>query len=237
LYKDRVILNDEGTKLSRELSERYKSNIMYIETSALKGDHIEDAFRLISYNYIIKCKELEELTNRDRLIAKIEAILNLKKKLVLSFITTNPVWNPALQLLVEINQNQELIRFSDEGDEKYFEYSNGLVLKNCLYFLKEVWDSDGVFCIFDARNTDSIDPKWNYIINKIIQLLQQGKVLVIGLLTSKNVDWSHLIHQFNIEEELQTKIGSILFFKIGDDYHSEIYNQLMTMLDSIKNSV
>ena len=83
---------------------------------------------------------------------------------------------------------------------------------------------------------DFIDPRWNYIINKIIQLLNPGKVLVIGLLTSENINWSHLTHQFEIEADLQTKIGSILFFKIGDDYRSEIYNQLMAMLDSITNS-
>jgi len=236
LLKDRVIRNEEGTNLSKELSELYNSNIMYIETSALKGDYIEDAFRLISYNFIVKCKEFEELTRRNQLLDKIKAILELKEKLVLSFITSNPVWNPALQLLVEVNQNQECVRYSDEGDEKYFEYSNGLVLKSCLYFLKDVWDSDGVFCIFDARNLESIDSKWNYIINKIIQLLKRGKVLVIGLLISENINWSHLIHQFNIEEDLQTKMGSILFFKIGDDYRSEIYNQLLAMLDTIKNS-
>jgi hypothetical protein len=31
-------------------------------------------------------------------------------------------------------------------------------------------------------------------------------------------------------------MGSILFFKIGDDFRSEIYNQLVAMLDAIKNS-
>ena len=105
-----------------------------------------------------------------------------------------------------------------------------------VYFLKEVWDSDGVFCTFDARNMETIDSQWNYVINKIIQLLKRGKVLVIGILVSENCNWSHLLHQFNIEEHLQTKMGSILFFQIGDDYRSEIYNQLLSMLDGIKNS-
>ena len=83
---------------------------------------------------------------------------------------------------------------------------------------------------------DSIDPKWNYVINKIIQLLNQGKVLVIGVLVSESCNWSEFINQFNIEEANQTKMGSILFFKIGDDYQSEIYNQLVAMLDAMKNS-
>jgi hypothetical protein len=56
-------------------------------------------------------------------------------------------------------------------------------------------------------------------------------------LVSENSDWSKLIHQFNLNEDLQTKMGSILFFRIGDDIRSEIYNQLEVMLDSIKNNI
>jgi small GTP-binding protein len=237
LFNDRVVDNQEGIDLSRELTEKNRTNIVYIETSALTGENIEDAFRIISYNYIIKCREVEEINRRNKLLNDIDSVLNLNRKLVLSFITNNPIWNPALQLLVEINQDQELVKYSDEGDEKYFEYTNGLVLKNCLYFLKDVRDSDGVFCIFDARNRESIDQKWNYIIIKIIELLQKGKVLIIGLLVSKNHDWSKLINQFYIDEDSQTKMGSILFFKVGDDYRTEIYNQLEVMLDSIKNNI
>ena len=236
LLKDRVLNNVDGRNLCKELSELNNAKIMYIETSAVTGEHIEDAFRLISYNFILKCAEIEETNRKNLLLSNIESILELKGKLVLTFITSNPMWNPALQLLVEVNQDHECIKFSDEGDEKYFEYSNGLVIKSCLYFLKEVWDSDGVFCIFDARNMETIDSKWNYVINKIIQLLERGKALVIGILVSENSNWSHFLHQFNIEEQLQTKMGSILFFRIGDDYRSEIYNQLLAMLDTIKNS-
>ena len=236
MYKDRAVNNIEGRNLCKELSQLNNAKIMYIETSAVTGEHIEDAFRLISYNFIVKCKEVEETNRKTQLLSNIESILDLKGKLVLSFITSNPMWNPALQLLVEVNHNQECIKFSDDGDEKYFEYSNGLILKSCLYFLKEVWDSDGVFCIFDARNMESIDSKWNYVINKITELLKPGKALVIGILVSENSNWSHLLHQFSIDEQLQTKMGSILFFKIGDDFRSEINNQLLAMLDAIKNS-
>ncbi|MFW9772258.1 MAG: ADP-ribosylation factor-like protein [Promethearchaeota archaeon] len=237
LSNERVVSAQEGLSLSKSLSEVYMSNISYIETSALTGEHIEDAFRLISYNYIVKCKEIEEINRRNKILNIIDSVLNLNRKLILTFITNNPIWNPALQLLVEINKNQELEKFSDEGDEKYFEYSNGLILKSCFYFLKDAQGSDGVFLIFDARNRDTIDPKWNYIIIKLAELLEKGKVMVIGLLVTENYDWSKLIHQFNISEDLQTKMGSILFFRIGDDYRSEIYNQLEVMLDSIRNNV
>ena len=236
LHEERAVDIDEGRELCKDLSELNNAKIMYIEASAMTGEHIEDAFRLISYNFIVKCREVEELNRNTQLMSKIESLLDIRGKLVLSFITNNPMWNPALQLLVEVNQNQECLKHSDDGDEKYFEYANGLVLKSCLYFLKEVWNSDGVFCIFDARNMDSIDPKWNYVLNKIIQLLNQGKVLVIGVLVSENCNWTEFINQFNIEEANQTKMGSILFFKIGEDFRSEIYNQLVAMLDAINNS-
>ena len=136
LLKDRVLNNVDGRNLCKELSELNNAKIMYIETSAVTGEHIEDAFRLISYNFILKCKEIEETNRKNLLLSNIESILESKGKLVLTFITSNPMWNPALQLLVEVNQNHECIKFSDDGDEKYFEYSNGLVIKSCLYFLK-----------------------------------------------------------------------------------------------------
>ncbi|MFX1590938.1 MAG: hypothetical protein ACFFC1_22615, partial [Promethearchaeota archaeon] len=133
--------------------------------------------------------------------------------------------------------NKQIMNFKDDEDEKYYEYSNGLILKNCIYFLKDVSNSDGVFCIFDARDRDSINPKWKYIISKIIEYLDKNKVLVIGILVSETSDWSKLILDFHIDEELERKMGSIIYFKIGKEYHLEIHNQLKAMLIAIKNLI
>jgi len=234
LASDRIIDYESGVELSKELSEIYNNKVSYIETSALTGKNIEDSFKLMAYNYITKCKEIEQERVNKELLTEIYSILKIKKKLVLSFISDNPIWSPALQILVDIIPNEECVEFIDNEDEKYYHYANGLILKNCVYFLKEVWDSDGVFCIFDARNKVQIDSKWKYIITKVLEYLQKNKVLIIGIQVSEETDWSQLISEFNIDEELERKIGSILFFKIGNDYRTEIYNQLIAMLNSIK---
>ncbi|MFW9895024.1 MAG: Rab family GTPase [Candidatus Thorarchaeota archaeon] len=237
LIKNRVITNQIALNMSQNLTGSTKRNVLYIETSALTGENIEDAFRLISYNFITKSKELAQKKRNQELLNEIEGILKDQEKLILTFLTENPHWNPALQIMVEANNNEQLLNFKDEEDEKFYQYSNGVVLKNCIYFLKDVSNSDGVFCIFDARGRDSINPKWIYIVNKIIEFLEKNKVLVIGILVSEQNDWSKIIQEFRIDEELERKMGSIIFFKFGKEYQLEIYNQLKAMLTAIKNLI
>ncbi|MFW9902511.1 MAG: GTP-binding protein [Candidatus Thorarchaeota archaeon] len=235
LHDKCAINNQDAIKMSRDLTELTHGNIQYLETSALTGENIEDAFRLISYNFITKCKELARQERKQELLTEIDYILQFQDNLTLTFITENPLWNPALQIMVEANDSDQLLNFKDEEDEKYYQYSNGLILKNCVYFLKDVKDSDGVLCIFDARDRDSINPRWTYIIKKIIEFLDKGKVLMIGIFGSEKSDWSKLIQEFDINEELERKLGSIIYFKIGKEDQAEIHNQLKAMLIAIKN--
>lgn len=237
LVNDRVVSHEEGVKLSDELSERFESSISYIETSALTGENIEDAFKLISYYYIIKCKEIEEKRRSEELLSIIDTILRKQDKLRLAFVAEDPIWDPALQILVEAYKNEELVKSTDNDGEKFYEFRNGLILKNCIFFLKEIWDSDGVLVIFDAREKTHVDPRWNYILTKIINYLGENKVLVVGIRITKEHNWTQLIEEFEIDIELERKMASIMFFKIGKEYQSEIYNQLISMLHSIDNSI
>lgn len=235
LAEERVIDNEDASKMLQDLIGISHSTITYVETSALTGENIDDAFKLISYNFITKSNELAQQKRNQELRDEIYHILQHQKNLNLTFITEDPHWNPGLQIMIEANNNENLLNFRDKEDEKYYQYSNGLILKNCFYFLKDVTGSDGVFCIFDARNRTSLNNKWIYIINKIITYLEKDKVLVIGLLVSETTDWSVLIQEFRIEEELERKMGSIIFFKIGKEFQLEIYNQLKAMLIAVKN--
>jgi len=237
LVIERIVNNEDALQLTKSLAENFITNILYLETSALTGENIEDAFRLISHNFITKCREVAQQERNEELLSEIRSILQIKDKLILSFITENPVWNPALQMMVGINDDKNIVDFKDDEDEKFYHYSNGLVLKNCVYFLKDVSDSDGIFCIFDARDKESINSKWRYIISKIIEYVQKNKVLIIGIQISERNNWSKLLEQLSIDEELERKMGSIIFFKIGNDYQLEIHSQLKAMLIAIKNII
>ncbi|MFW9989816.1 MAG: GTP-binding protein, partial [Candidatus Odinarchaeota archaeon] len=59
LNDDRKILYQEGAKLANSLSEHEKIKLSYIETSALTGNNVQDAFNLISYHYVMRSKEIE----------------------------------------------------------------------------------------------------------------------------------------------------------------------------------
>lgn len=234
LVKARLISYQEGVSIANELSGRGISKISYIETSALTGDNVNDAFNLISYFYIQKSKEREEEIIKHQLSRIINTILEKKEILILSLITKGPFWNPAFQILTELKDIGEFSKIKDEKDEKIYESSKGLRLESYLYDSFKVSNSDGVFCIFDARDKEHIDSNWRNIIIKMIEDIPENKVILIGVRVSETANWSNLLEEFNVNEQLERKFVSLLFFKIGLEYRLEIYDQLEVMLNSIK---
>ena len=122
----------------------------------------------------------------------------------------------------------------DDYDEKIYKFSNGVILKNFLYKKFDVTNSDGVFCIFDARYEDHIDPEWKDVVINIINGIKENKVILIGIRVSEKSDWSRIMEEFDVNELLEQKMISLLFFKIGVEYRLEIYDQLKVMLNTIK---
>lgn len=242
LVDQRQVNFQEGVQLAGELSNEKFSRISYIETSALTGENVEDAFSLISYHYIMKSKEMEEKRLQDDLFDELSSILESKGSLTLSIIDKTPFWNPVLQILTEINASSDnlnklgfLTKLKDDKEEKIYHYSSGLIIKSYLYDSFDVSDADGVFCIFDAREKENIDPIWREIVIKIIDKVQENKVILIGIRVTENVNWSRLMEEFNINEQLENKMVSLLFFKIGVEYQLEIYDELKIMLSTIKS--
>ena len=229
-YKDGMALVDELTR------ENIDSDFSYIETSALTGENIKDSFSLIAYHYIIKSKEREEQKVKENLMIQINSILNKNKTLVITFITENPFWSPGLQILNEVNSLCECDKVTDDKEKRLYQYSNGLLVKNFLFDNIDVADSDGVFVIFDARDNKHIDPKWKDVVVNIISNLKENKVALIGVRVSDETDWSNVMEEFNINEYLEEKMVSLLFFKIGFEYRLEIYDQLDVMFSTINNS-
>ena len=235
LNEQRVVSYEEGVSLVSELSEKGISKISYIETSALTGENVNDAFSLISYHYIMKSKEKEEELLRKDLINEINCILRVREKLTLTFITENSFWNPGLQIMSELNELGEFTKGKDTKEEKIIEYPKGLILKSNLFDSIDLSDSDGAFCIFDARDKEHIDPRWKEIMIKIIESIQENKVVLIGVrVEPEKIDWSVLMEEFDVNEQLERKNLSLLFFKIGVEYRLEIYDQLEVMLNTIK---
>lgn len=242
LIDQRQVKYQDGVRLTNELSESDISQLSYIETSALTGENIEDAFSLISYHYIMKSKEREEMALQKDLFNQINSIVEDRGFLTLTSIIKNPFWNPVLQILSETNnlrkkeKNEKfLTKIKDEEKIKIYQYSNGLILKSFLYDFIDVSDSDGVFCLFDARGRDHINPKWKEILAIIIDQVEENKVVLVGIRISENIDWSKLMEEFDVNEQLEKKMVSLLFCKIGIEYIFEIYDHLDVMLNSIKN--
>ena len=241
LKDQRVVSYQEGVGLVNELSQKSTIKVSYLETSALTGENVEDAFTLIAYHYISKSKEEEEKRVKLDLIEELNSILEKRKDLVedqtvlltLTIISENEFWSPGLQILSKISGLNECEKIKDEQDEKLYKFSNGLTLRHCLYNNFEVLGSDGVFCIFDVRNKEHINPEWRDVVVKIINDIDENKVVLIGIRVSDTTDWSVLMEEFNLNELLEQKMVSLLFFKIGIEYQLEIYDQLKVMLNTI----
>jgi len=236
LVDQRSVTYQEGIELSEELKKDYiEGHFSYIETSALTGENVEDAFSLIAYHYIMKSKEREAQKLKKSLMVQINSLLNKRGKLTISFITENPYWSPGLQILNDVNILCECEKLIDDKDKRLYEYSNGLVIKNFLFDNMDIKDSDGVFVIFDARNRKHIEPKWKEVVVNIIQNLGENKVALIGVRVSDQSDWSNIMEEFNVNEYLEKRMVSLLFFKIGFEYRLEIYDQLEVMFSTIIN--
>jgi len=233
LKEQRVVDYQEGVRITNELSEKGVATVSYIETSALTGENIADAFRLISYHYIIKNKEFEEERLKKDIISEITSILSQKEKLIISFVTENQYWSPGLQILNSIASDFELDKSIEELKERLYNYTNGLVLKNNIYDNIDIENSDAVFCVFDARNRTQVPSIWREIVIKIIKDIEEKKVILIGIRVNETTDWSSILEQFNINEYLEKKMISLLFFKIGNEYRLEIFDQLKVMFSTI----
>jgi len=234
LAEERVVDYQEGVKMTNILSEKGLSNVSYIETSALTGENIHDAFRLISYHYITKSKEIEENKLKTDVLEEIDDILHVKKPLTITFLTESRYWSPALQILNSILSDSNLETKIEEKEKQIYKYESGIILRNYSYDSMDIKNSDGIFCIFDARNRESIKKEWRDIIINIIESMDEKKVILVGIRVSENVDWSNIMEEFNINEYLEKKMVSFLFFKIGDEYRLEIFDQLKVMFSTIE---
>jgi small GTP-binding protein len=233
LAEQRVVSTAEGEALAKSLSER---GVEYIETSALTGSNVKDAFELIAYHYIIKSKKKEKNRIQESLT---EEILKTLKELVileLTFITENLSWNPGFQTIINIDQLGEFSKLKDNHNEKLYPYKNGLIASSYAFESFNLSNSDGVFIIFDARGKDHIDPKWRETLTTIIRKLRKKRAVLVGIRVSDDKNYAQLMEEFVIDKELEEKIVSVLFLKIGPDYREKIYEHLNLMLDLIVNT-
>jgi len=256
ITEQRVINHEEGVQLASDLSKLTEmsestamsdysdlssiengsqTKISYIETSAKTGNRVQDAFNLISYHFILRCEEKEESRLKEKILDEINSILETNNELTLTFLNQNELWNPTLQILTKIDELGKPSSIKDKKKEKRFEYDNGLILKSFIYESYKTSDSDGVLCLFDARDKERIDTAWIDILSDIIKDLNKNKVLSVGIRVSNDENWSKLIESFNLEEEAENKLVSLLFFRIKEDNIIDVFEQLSVTLNTIKN--
>ncbi len=234
LSEERQVFYQEGVKQANKISDKEIIKLSYIETSALTGENIEDAFNLISFHYVMKSKEIEDERRSELLYEKISSIIKKKIVFTLSFVADNTMWSPGLQIIGDIKKlgDQTLVR--DYEDEQVYQYPNGLITKQHVYSAADdVSSSDGVFCIFDARDKEHVDPQWKEIIIKIIENSKDKGVVLIGIRATESTSWSQILEELNVDDQLENRTIDLFFFRIGTAFRLDIFDQLESMLSVI----
>ena len=233
LAAERVVSTEEGEALAKSLLD---TGLSYIETSALTGNNVQDAFELIAYHYIVKSKKKEKARIQESLINAILATLKELVILELTFISENLNWNPGFQTITSIDNLGEFSKLKDDYNEKLYPFKNGLIISGYTYDNFNLSNSDGVFIIFDARGKEHIDPKWKETLMNIIRNLRKKRAVLVGLRVDDDNYYPQLMEEFVIDKDLEEKVISVLFLKIGADYREKIYDNLILMLDLIVNT-
>ena len=232
LVDERQVSYQEGVDYATSI------DASYIETSAKTGENVEDAFALISYHYIMNSQLREESKVKRNILEEISQILEAKEELTLSFITLSKFWNPGLQILTEFRELGDLKILVNKDLEKVYSFDDKIIVRSYINTIGDIKDSDGVLFIFDARNKKSIDAEWKELVINGLDQLDENSVVLIGIRTSdaaQNGAWSRYIEDFNLNEYLEKKMISILFFKITTDYRLEFLDQFNVWLSTINS--
>lgn len=233
LDSKRVITRDEGIKLSKALSSE---GVSHIETSALSGENVNEAFKLIAYHYIMRLRKMEEDNIKVNLVSEITDTLKKLVILEISFINESLSWSPGFQTIVNLQKLGDYSVIKDSEKEQLYAFKNGLIVNNFLYNSYNLANTDGAFIIFDARDKMHIDPQWKDILVDTITKIRKKRVIIIALRITESSDWSQLMEEFKIEEDLEEKLVTILFLKIGSDFREKMYEHLKLMLNAIVNT-
>jgi len=233
LAGNRVVSRDEGIELSKSLSPE---GVSYIETSALSGENVSEAFKLIAYHYIMRLRKMEENKVKIDLANEIQETLKKLVILEISFINESLSWSPGFQTITNLKELGDYSVIKDSDKEQLYAFKNGLIVNNFLYDTFNLANTDGAFIIFDARDKIHIDPKWKEILINTLIKIRKKRVIIVALRITESSDWSQLMEEFKIEEDLEEKLVTILFLKIGSDFREKMYEHLKLMLNAIVNT-
>jgi len=234
LKNKRKVKYEEGEKLADELSEKENSLVSYIETSAANGENVEEAFGMVTYQYIMKTKEEESSYLQEELLELINSILDKKPNFELSFFSESLLWSPAVKILTSMKGLGEFELTVDNDDEQVYSFKNGLRIKNNDLNYRDVTTSEGICCIFDAIGAQHIEPYWRDLIVNIIQAIDENIELLVGIRVVDEEHYGIMLEEFNLDAELEKKMVNISFFKLGDEFQLDIYDHLKNLLNSIK---
>jgi hypothetical protein len=137
---------------------------------------------------------------------------------------------------LSIDKLGEYSKLKDNHNEKLYPYKNGLIVSSYDYNDFNLSNSDGVFIIFDAREKEHIDPKWKETLMNVIRKLRKKRAVLVGIRVSDDKNYAQLMDEFVIDKDLEDKVVSVLFLKIGSDYREKIYDNLILLLDLIVNT-
>ncbi|MHA1700258.1 MAG: Rab family GTPase [Promethearchaeota archaeon] len=204
-----------------------KNGLSYVETSALTGANVNDAFSLLAYKIIDVESKKAEKRELNALKKEIEDVYASKNE-VLNFgvIQNNPIYAPVMQIFKELDPSMKI------NTHEYFtmyELTMGLKLYSIIIKNPEVFpmqldvlkEMNGVIGIIDTRKYDDPDNKEIDKCTRFIRLLfnnvPDNFAGTIGIIC-KAENYSDYLHRFDISDILKNNPGvTVLWYCVESD--------------------
>ncbi len=234
LEGERKVTPEEALKMAEKIEASY------LETSAKTGSNVDDSFTLMAYKLVQGEQQREADAVKAEISEEIQKLFDKKVPLTIGILNEHRTWNPVLDHFLQLPILGDIQDLSPEPGKRIVTFSSGAKLLNLnldaltappdLNFFQGV---QGVLCIFNGQKGLEKARDWRINILKLINATQPACTILVGIQCNEEQK-NQFIEKLDLNPILQKHpLHSVLFFSISQDYDLELYDNIMTLLESL----
>ncbi len=234
LEVQRQVTAEEGIKMAEKIEASY------LETSAKTGSNVDDSFTLMAYKLVQGEQQREADAVKADISEEIQKLIDKKIPLTIGVLNEHRTWNPVLDHFLQLPILGDIQSQVPEPGKRIVTFSTGAKIFNLnLDALTTPLDlnffqgAQGVLCVFNGQKGLEKAPDWRNNILKLIKATQPACTILVGIQCNEEQK-NQFIEKLDLNPILQKHPRhSVLFFSISQDYELELYDLIMTLLESL----
>ncbi len=237
LEEERKVTPEDAIKMAEKLEASF------LETSAKTGANVDDAFTLMGYKLVQGEQQREADVVKADITEEIQKLFDKKIPLSIGILNEHRTWNPVLDHFLQLailGDSKEQVM---EPGKRIIAFSTGVKLLNMnldaltnppdMSFFQGV---QGVVCIFNGQKGLEKPPEWRIHVLKLINATQPACTILVGIQCNEEQK-NQFIEKLDLNPVLQKNPRhSVLFFSVSQDYELELYDNIMTLLESLPSN-